>query len=114
MKTKSISDHIVKFILSSNDEDLKDMSVTLISKSFGLSRSYLSRKFRCDKEFTLKEFIQREKMYRSALLLKERKDLSIKDLAGKVGFSTSDYFIKVVKKHFGTAPCIYRNCINGD
>jgi AraC-like DNA-binding protein len=102
---------IIKYILCLDLDELSSLKVRELSKKFGFNYTYLSRKFKINGKFTLSEFIQREKMLRTAILLRERKDLAINEVAEKMGFSSVEYFIKAFKKHIGISPGKYQKFV---
>jgi len=87
---------------------LATLTVEQISTHLRVNRSHLSRSFRNEKSFTIEEFIFKIKIIRSAGLLKDESDLTIKDIAQKMGFCRCDYFIRIFKLYFGTTPAKYR------
>jgi len=107
MKKRKLSDRVAEFIVSRNDDELAALKVDTIASSLGVNPSYLSRKFRSDKEMTLNEFITGEKMHRSAQLLGKNKKTSIVSLAKMTGFARSDYFVILFKSFFGIHPKRY-------
>lgn len=110
IKKESISDQAVEFVLQCEDEELGRLSVSGMARTFDVSESFLSRKFRKDKDFSLGKFIFRERMSRSAQTLCNKPGLTVKALAEIMGFSDYDYFIRIFKKHFGVSPSRYRYC----
>jgi two-component system response regulator YesN len=92
---------------------MADLTVKNIAKNFNTNPSYLSRRFIQDKNMSLGEHIMQMKIYRSALLLimNDSEELTVKQLAKKMGFCTTSYFIRVFKKMFGIGPGKYRECI---
>ena len=104
MRRTKISDRVVDFVLTRNTSDLAMLKVANIAANFGVNPSYLSRIFKGDKDITLNEFITDEKMFRSVMLLKKNRDMTIDDLSKKVGFSRADYFITLFKNYFGVHP----------
>ena len=104
MKKRKLSDRAAEFIVSRNDEELAAIKVDVIASNLGVNPSYLSRKFKSDKTMTLNEFITGEKMHRSAIALSKQKAVSIATLAERTGFSRSDYFVILFRKHFGVHP----------
>lgn len=110
IKEQSISDRAVEFILECKDEELGRLTVSEMARAFGVSESFLSRKFTKDKYFTLGKFIFRERMFRSAMLLQGNRKLTVKSLADMMGFSDYDYFIRAFKKYYGVSPSRYRYC----
>ncbi len=104
MRKKKISDRVTEYILTRDTDQLAALKVSNIATTFEVNPSYLSRIFKGDKDITLNEFITGEKMYRSVCLLKKDKDMSMDQLAKKVGFSRADYFITLFKNYFGVHP----------
>lgn len=112
IKKRTISDQVVEFVLKCKNEELGNLSVSEVARVFKVSESFLSRKFRTDKSFTLGKFIFRERMFRSAQILLGNRDLTVKSLADLMGFSDYDYFIRTFKKYYGVSPSRYRYCKN--
>lgn len=112
MKKSNISDHVVEFVLNCSNDDFKSLTVSKMAKRFNVNRCYLSRKFKKDKEFTVCEFLVREKLFRSIGMLKEDTQLTIKEISEKLGFANSNYFSRIFKRHFGTTPGRYRECVS--
>ncbi len=108
---ENISDRVVEYILLQSNEELSNLTVKNIAKTFNMNPSYLSRKFLKDKKFSLGFHILRMKVFRSAALLREDKNITVMELARKMGFCTTGYFIHVFKKFFGTSPGKFRECI---
>lgn len=104
MRREKISDRVTEYVLTRKTDELAMLKVSQIASTFGVNPSYLSRTFKGDKDITLNEFITGEKMFRSALLLRKDKDLTMDDLASIVGFSRADYFITLFKNYFGVHP----------
>lgn len=112
MKGENLSDQVADFIVSCSTERLKDLTVTDITRHFEVSKMHLIQSFKNQKEITPGKFILREKMYRAVSLMEKNKGITVKEVRKIVGFSTSDYFIRVFKKHFGISPCRYRDLKN--
>ncbi len=104
MGKQKISDRVTEFVLTRQTNELAFLKVSNIADTFGVNPSYLSRTFKGDKDITLNEFINGQKMFQSALLLKKNRNLTMEDLAKIVGFSRADYFITLFKSYFGVHP----------
>ena len=107
MKKKKLSDRAAEFIVSLKDDELADLKVDILASSLGVNPSYLSRKFKSDKEMSLNEFITGEKMHRSAIMLSKNKKVPIVSLAKRTGFARADYFVILFKNYFGIHPKKY-------
>ncbi len=112
MKKANISDRVVEFVLNCSIDDIPNLTVSKLAGIFDVNRCYLSRKFKMDKDFTLCEFLVREKLFRSLTLLKEDPGLTIRQLSEKLGFANANYFIRIFKRHFGTSPGRWRECVS--
>lgn len=110
MKEHNFTDQVIEYVLKCRDEELAALSVAKVAEIFKVSQSYLSRRFRTDKYFTLGKFIFKERMFRAANLLQENRDLTIKSLAERIGFYDYDYFIRIFKNYYGITPSRYRYC----
>jgi two-component system, response regulator YesN len=104
MGKQKISDRVAEFVLTRKNDELALLKVSIIADTFGVNPSYLSRTFKADKDITLNEFINGQKMFRSALMLKKNRNLTMEDLATIAGFSRADYFITLFKNYFGVHP----------
>lgn len=111
MKKSNISDCVVEFVLNCSNEDFQSLTVSKMATLFNVNRCYLSRRFKKDKEFTVCEFLVREKLFRSVGILKEDTQLTIKEISEKLGFANSNYFCRIFKRHFGTTPGRYREYV---
>ena len=111
MRKPSISDRVVEFVLNCSDDEFQVLTVSWLARHFKVNRCYLSRRFKSDKDFTLCEFLVREKLFRSIGILKEDSEVTIRELSEKMGFANANYFIRIFKRHFGTSPGRYRECI---
>jgi two-component system response regulator YesN len=107
----SVSDRVVEYVLTRKISELGSLTVENIAVNLKINRSHLSRTFRAEKKFTIEEFVFKIKIIRAASLLKENADMTIKEIARKLGFSRCDYFIRIFKSYFGTTPAKYRDLI---
>lgn len=111
MKKSNLSDQVVEFVLNCSLDEFQNLTVSKIAATFSVNRCYLSRKFKGDKDFTLCEFLIREKLNRSVGLLRENNDMTIRELSQKLGFSNTNYFIQIFKNYYGAPPGRYREYI---
>ena len=84
----------------------KDLSLKNLSKTFALSESHLSRRFKAVTGMGLCEYITFVRIHNGAKLLKET-DLPLTEIAASCGFNDSNYFSSVFKKIKGTTPYKY-------
>ncbi len=107
-KALPLSEDVVTFIMTRRDEELAALTVSDIAQWFDVDRFTLTRQFKTSKNTTLEFFINREKMIRSAFLLASHDDMTVEEIAERMGFCTSFYFGQVFEKFFGIVPRKYR------
>lgn len=103
------SEQVIRFILTRDNEELGELTILNIAHKFNISQSHLYHIFQNEKKMPPGKFLTITKMLRSANLLEESDhSLTIKAISKKMGFSSSDYFTRIFKEHFGTTPGKYR------
>ncbi|MCK9858656.1 helix-turn-helix domain-containing protein [Paenibacillus sp. ATY16] len=80
-----------------------EFSVTNVAEYLRYSVSYLNKLFNEHTAFSVHEYINRKRLLKAKELI-EQTDILINDIAGMVGFSSSNYFYFVFKKEFGQTP----------
>jgi len=110
-KGQSLSDRVVEYVLTRTVEELAALTVEGVAFNLNINRSHMSRTFKAEKNFTIEEFVFKIKIIRSATMLKENADLTIKEIAKRMGFCRCDYFIRIFKRYFGITPARYRELI---
>ncbi|KEZ90985.1 helix-turn-helix transcriptional regulator [Lacrimispora celerecrescens] len=83
-----------------------DISLDYLSDSLSIRPDVLSRMFRqlMGKGYT--EYIREKKLNRALELIDQ--DYSMKEIASRLGYSSSQYFIKVFKETYGVTPFQYK------
>ncbi|WP_352230842.1 AraC family transcriptional regulator [Dubosiella newyorkensis] len=104
-KTKDYIEEIMSYCLRRIDEPIY---VQEIAQYTGLNRSYLSRLFKKETGYSLKEYIWKTKEEEACHLLIQTK-LPIHVIACSVGFEDSLHFTKTFTKKLGMSPKQYRN-----
>jgi len=83
-----------------------DLTVDIIAKNIGMSRTNFYRKIKALTGMSASEFIRKIKMDRAAQLLKTNK-IRVSEVRFMVGISDADYFRDCFKKQFGITPKEY-------
>ncbi len=109
METNMLSEKVVQYVMTVTDEEFSGINVSNLALHFRIDRFTLSRQFKKHKNMTLDEFLSKEKMLRCVLLLLANKDITVKDVAERIGFCTSDYFIRAFRKFWGAVPGIFKD-----
>jgi YesN/AraC family two-component response regulator len=84
-----------------------DIAIEDICKQLGIGRTRLYEIFRKELNIGISKYILRRRLHNAKKLLKTT-ELSIPQIAFKVGFSDYNYFSRVYKKHYGKSPKNYR------
>lgn len=90
------------------EEYLSDrLSLSILSKHFGVSDFHFNRMFKTVSGITLKQYILGRKLTRASELL-SIKESSIIDIAYDLGFEYPEVFSRAFKKQFGISPSGYQ------
>src|SRR5690625_560656 len=84
-----------------------DISLKGIAEIVHLNASYLSSLFKEELNMTFSEYLTRRRIQEAKRLLMQT-DLTINEIAEKVGYQTAKYFIKIFKQYENTTPNSYR------
>ncbi len=108
ISVSSIDEKLLKKAANFITENISDKSISVekLSSEIGLSRVHFYRKIKALTNLTAVEFIRSIRLKRAANLL-EQKKLSVKEVAGMVGFEDIEYFRKSFRKQFGINPSEY-------
>ncbi|MBN2711772.1 MAG: AraC family transcriptional regulator [Planctomycetes bacterium] len=85
-----------------------DLNVTYLARQVGVHRTSLSKIFKASMKMSPLEYILSVRIGKALRLLKNT-DLSVAEVAAQTGFSNSNYFTNVIKKHIGIPPSSFRN-----
>ena len=81
----------------------EQFGVSELAEEIGMSRSNLLRKLKKYSDQSVSQFIRQIRLEHSVELLKEKK-LTVSEISFKVGFSSTSYFIKCFREHYGYPP----------
>jgi AraC-like DNA-binding protein len=95
-------------VWNTNLKDLADLNREKIAQRMGISKSHLSNRIRESYNMSLFEILEFIRILKAAELLKERLDLTIREIAELIGIRKGDHFRKKFKKYFGMVPSEYR------
>ena len=108
MDDQLIAERVIRSVLTMSAEEFPALSVTKLAKDLALDRFKLSREFRQQTGMTLEDFLFKEKMTRAAFMLLAYRDISVKEVAERIGFCTCDYFIRKFRHYYGIVPGKYK------
>lgn len=104
-----LSESVVEYILTRDLKEFESLNVSTIARRFKVNRCYLSQRFKSDKTFSLHEYILMVKILRAVSLLESEDEMTIEELAKKMGFSSPDYFRRIFKRRLGITPGKYKS-----
>ncbi|MBE7051569.1 MAG: helix-turn-helix transcriptional regulator [Ruminococcaceae bacterium] len=83
------------------------LSIPVIAKQFNIHPNYLSSIFKSNTNSTIIEYLSQVRIASAKKYLTES-DLTIKDIALKIGYNNSHTFTRIFKKFEGVTPSDYR------
>lgn len=106
----SMDDKLIQKAIQLVEANLSDpeFSVEVLSKELGMSRTYLYKKMVALLGQSPVEFIRKLRLDNAAQLL-EKSQLSVAEVAYKVGFNNTKYFTKYFKAAYKVLPSQYSN-----
>ena len=96
---------IISFV---NEHYCEDMSIHIISMKFAVNPNYVSQLFKKQTGATFTEYVTSLRVNLACNLLKTT-DLTVAEVADKVGFNDYYYFTRVFKKNVGETPTSFRD-----
>jgi YesN/AraC family two-component response regulator len=85
----------------------KPLPLNEISNALGITANHLSHLFKKEAGISVSQYIAERRCYRASELLLAT-DLTVQTISAYVGYLDNNYFVKVFKSHYGTAPTEYR------
>ncbi|GFZ85421.1 AraC family transcriptional regulator [Paenibacillus marchantiophytorum] len=108
--TEAESDRIVQQAIHYlSTQYAEPITIELMAESLGYNRAYLSRMFKRHTKVTPVTFLLKLRVDKAKLLLRERLELTIEQIASSVGFYDPLYFSKQFRRWYGVSPTEYRN-----
>ncbi|MCT4687902.1 AraC family transcriptional regulator [Vallitalea sp.] len=86
----------------------KDLSLEMIADYVYLSPGYLSTLFKTENGITVFDYITNLRMEKAKELLLNNKSMKIQDIAIKLGYNSSQSFIRYFKKYYNVTPNQFR------
>ena len=104
--------YLVKNVINYVTLHISDqLTLSVIAGYFRKNAAYLSGRFHKETGDGLVEYIQKERM-RTAVRYFNMTNLSVAEVAGKVGIHDFGYFSRLFKKHVGCTPSQYKKMVN--
>ena len=80
------------------------LSVESVAEKYGFSVSYFSKLFNSYTGKTFPDYMNQLRLAKARTLLLECPELTIQEIAGRVGFNSSSYFSAAFRKYYGVTP----------
>ena len=109
-ETRYSRSNLVRQVQQYVADHLADATLQSIAAHVYLNPSYLSKIYKMETGEGLHEYIQRMKMERAAHWLKSG-GMKIYEIAERLGYTKTSYFIKLFRETYGMTPQEYRNSV---
>lgn len=111
IEEKTDSDIVGEIIQFMNEHIADKITLDDILKEYSTNRNQLNSMFVRETSMTCLSYLEKMRMNLSQIMLADT-ELQVAEIAGRVGYLDSNYFIKVFKKHTGVTPSKYReSCV---
>lgn len=97
-----------KILLYIDEHYSHQLTLTEVAREFHFNPSYLSNYFTLHNKEGFNEYLNRVRIGKACLLLKENPGLSISEISSLVGYSDHSYFTRVFRKLMNVSPSQYR------
>lgn len=109
-QSQSLIGKVRAYIDSNLSEEISRQS---LANQFFLNQDYLARLFKKETGQSLSTYLQQQRMHEAQKLLLQS-PVSVKDIAGQVGFNNSSYFTQIFRENMGMTPNEFRKWNQGD
>jgi AraC-like DNA-binding protein len=86
----------------------EELSLRRVASLFSVSPEHLTRLFKQTKSLSYYQYVMLQRVLRAKDLLEERPDLSLTEIAMKVGFASSSQFTRTFRSQLNETPSAYR------
>ncbi len=93
-----------------NEHLEKNLTITEIAETVGMSPYHFARAFKQSTGIPPHRYLVERRIERAKILLSQT-DLSVAQIATRVGFATPSHFTTVFRKHLKTTPNAYRRSL---
>ncbi len=107
---KTASPAVEKAVAFCNEHYGEKIRLEQLAQMTGLNKSYFSQLFHKETGMPFGDYLESVRIQNAQRLLRNL-NLSMSDIAERVGFSNQNYFTKVFKKQTGLAPSQYRRML---
>lgn len=105
---EALTQQVLRYLSTQYAEPI---SIENMADTLGYNRAYLSRMFKRQTGVTPVTFLLKLRIDKAHLLLRERLELTIEQIAASVGFQDPLYFSKQFRRFYGQSPTAYREAM---
>lgn len=98
---------VIERVIDDNLE--KDISLSLLAEKVGMSANTLSHSFKTIMNKNYIDYIKEKKLLRAIEYL--RQDVSVQEIADRLGYRSVQYFIHIFKSSYGMTPFKYKKSV---
>lgn len=100
---------LIEHIKSKIETEYKnqDLSLQVIADDLGMSSTYMGKIFKSSENISISKYINKVRLEKAKILI-QNSNLFVKDIAKEVGFTNSQYFYTLFKKHTQKTPKEFR------
>ncbi|AZN40020.1 AraC family transcriptional regulator [Paenibacillus albus] len=106
--SEALTNQMIRYMSTQYAEPI---SIENMAETLGYNRAYLSRMFKQQTGITPVTFLLKLRIDKAHLLLRERLELTIEQIAASVGFQDPLYFSKQFRRFYGQSPTAYREAM---
>ncbi|REE92800.1 AraC-like DNA-binding protein [Paenibacillus taihuensis] len=106
--SEMLTSQVIRYLSTQYAEPI---SIENMAETLGYNRAYLSRIFKQQTGITPVTFLLKLRIDKAHLLLRERLELTIEQIAASVGFQDPLYFSKQFRRLYGQSPTAYREAM---
>ena len=108
---ESIENHLISEILKRIDENIyNNISIAQICEDLHFSRTYLSKIFKQETDYTISEYIILQKVKEAKRMIRE-KNMNFTQISDKLCFDNPHYFSRVFKRITNMTPSDYKKSL---
>ena len=111
MRNRNIANDVSSYVVRLPEKEFAGLTIKILAEHFEVSRCHISRRFHDERGMTLNTFIKRQKLLRAERLLAADGDVTVKQLASRLGYADYQYFIARFKEQWGESPGRYRKLV---
>jgi AraC-like DNA-binding protein len=102
---------VVKHLLTRSSSQVGELTVDKLAEQLNISRGSLYLAFQDPSVMAPGELLRIIRIAWAAVLLEEEQGMPVQKISQKIGFNTTDHFIRVFKYYFMNTPLKYRKCM---